>query len=84
MAFTELLEQFNHFLRVEKRYSEHTLVSYTNDLSTFFDYIAKQYDCEQIAEVSPVLIRSFLANQISEGAKTKTLNRRLSAIKSYI
>ena len=38
-----IIQPFLNYLKFEKRYSRHTVISYETDLISFFDYITTQY-----------------------------------------
>lgn len=77
------LESFLTYLKSEKRYSAHTLTSYKKDLSDFFCYLEEQYEVKADKEVTSIYIRSFMAQLIDGGVSKRSVNRKLSAIKSY-
>ena len=54
------IQSFLDYLRFEKRYSQHTLLSYQNDLEQFFAFLT-QYDSLAIEAITATYIRSWLA-----------------------
>lgn len=78
-----VLQPFLNFLKFEKRYSRHTLLSYENDLVSFFDYLAVQYGDLPLKEVSHLYIRSWLASLKDGGMTSKSINRKISTLKSF-
>ena len=79
----ELSYLFLNHLKFEKRYSQHTITSYLNDLEQFFAYL-KQYDSPSIENIKPVFIRSWLAElKGKEKLTAKTINRKVSTLKSF-
>nr|WP_294909011.1 tyrosine-type recombinase/integrase [uncultured Lacibacter sp.] len=74
---------FLEYLKFEKRYSPHTIRSYQDDLSFFFDFLAETFGEVSLKEIKPTFIRSWLARQKEEGASSKTLNRRISSLRSF-
>lgn len=78
-----LIENFLNYLRFEKRYSQHTLVSYQNDLTQFNDFIKQTFDTDNVSEVSHLYIRSWMVSLSEAGITARSINRKLSAIKSY-
>ncbi len=77
------IQPFLDHLRFEKRYSQHTLISYQTDLEQFFAYLSSQFDAPAIPEISPMFIRSWLAEMKEEGMESRSLNRKISALKSF-
>lgn len=77
------IQTFLDHLRFEKRYSQHTLISYQTDLEQFFAYLSSQFDSPSVSEISPMFIRSWLAEMKEEGMESRSLNRKISALKSF-
>ena len=77
------IQPFLDHLRFEKRYSQHTLISYQTDLEQFFAYLSSQFDGPSVSEISPMFIRSWLAEMKEEGMESRSLNRKISALKSF-
>jgi len=74
---------FLESLKFEKRYSPHTIQAYRDDLSQFFDFIEIQYGKLEIAELSSAIVRSWLASLKEEKLKAKSINRKISTLKSF-
>ena len=77
------LDKYIDYLRYEKRYSEHTIVAYKKDLSQFMLFFHSNSEFKLWEEVVNKDIRSWVANFIEEGNSTKTVNRKLSSLKSF-
>ncbi|MEO8111385.1 MAG: tyrosine-type recombinase/integrase [Ginsengibacter sp.] len=77
------IQEFLNYLTFQKRYSPHTIISYQNDLSAFFDFIIVQYNYISLAEISPSIVRSWLASVKENKASSKTINRKISSLKSF-
>lgn len=77
------IQPFLDHLRFEKRYSQHTLISYQTDLEQFFAYLVSQFDGPSVPEITPMFIRSWLAEMKEEGMESRSLNRKISALKSF-
>jgi integrase/recombinase XerC len=74
---------FLNYLKFEKRYSLHTLLAYNEDLELFFNYLLSAFGETPVQDIQPSYIRSWLAVQKEQGLSAKTLNRRISALKSF-
>src|ERR1051325_8867567 len=72
---------FIDYLRFEKRYSQHTIISYQNDLEQFFVFIS-QYDVS-VDGITSSFIRSWLAELKGESISSKSINRKISTLKSF-
>ncbi|MET0636176.1 MAG: tyrosine-type recombinase/integrase [Chitinophagaceae bacterium] len=79
----ETTTSFLDYLKFEKRYSVHTLVSYQGDLRDFFDYLELTYGPTPLAEISYPMIRSWLAGLKESGLSSKTISRKISTLKSF-
>lgn len=76
-------QSFIEYLKFEKRYSQHTIRSYQDDLTFFFDYLIITFGEIAVPDIKSTFIRSWLAKQKEEGASSKTLNRRISTLRSF-
>jgi integrase/recombinase XerC len=76
-------QAFLDYLKFEKRYSQHTLISYEADLVQFFQFLITQYDAPDLTKVTSGFVRSWLAEMKSQKISSKTLNRKISTLKSF-
>lgn len=78
------IRSFFDYLKFEKRYSRHTLISYETDLRSFFDYVSRQFGETPLQEISHVFVRSWLA-ELKEKHKltSKSINRKISSLRSF-
>ena len=77
------VQPFLDYLKYEKRYSVNTLTSYQNDLRDFIDFIDIQYGGAVLKEVSHPMVRSWLAKLKDQGMTGKTINRKISVLKTF-
>ena len=77
------LQEFLDHLRFERRYSPHTLQAYRDDLGQFRQYLDEQYDGCSWAEVAALHIRSWMAQMAESGMHPRSINRKLSCLKSF-
>lgn len=77
------IQSFLDYLRYEKRYSVHTLTSYQADLIDFIDYLHTQFGEVSLNEVNHNFIRSWLAWLKGKGLSSKSINRKISSLKSF-
>lgn len=77
-AITLYLQQ----LKEEKKYASHTLTSYANDLNRFKDYCLQMYEATNISEIDLNIIRSHVAFLKEKGLVVKSINRKISSIRS--
>lgn len=78
-----LIQEFLNHLRFERRYSEHTIIAYQNDLEQFGQFLISQFDGPSLGTVNATFIRSWLAEQKEEKISSRTINRKISSLKSF-
>ena len=77
------IQEFLNYLAFQKRYSKYTIVSYSTDLTAFFDFIFLEYQTTNLAEISTPMVRSWLATLKGEKMASRTINRKISSLKSF-
>lgn len=82
MVLAEIIPEFLRYIRFEKRMSEHTFLAYRNDLSSFQSFLETQFALTDIELVKHTHIRSWLASMKEEDKSERTLQRKISAVKS--
>jgi len=80
---TSHIDPFIDYLKYEKRYSQHTIRAYSDDLGQFFSFVQNNYGDTSITEISASFIRTWLANLKGDDMTGKTLNRKISTLKSF-
>jgi integrase/recombinase XerC len=78
-----LIQSFLDYLKFQKRYSQHTIISYENDLQSFSDFIIATFGETEINQVNASFIRSWLASLKEGGMESKSINRKISSLKSF-
>jgi integrase/recombinase XerC len=78
-----LIQPFIDYLKFEKRCSAHTIRAYQDDLVQFFDYTALQFGVSVLSEITPAVIRSWLASMREEGTGSRSIVRKISTLKSF-
>jgi integrase/recombinase XerC len=78
-----IIQSFTDYLKFEKRYSQHTIVSYQTDLISFFDFVGIQYGETPLDQLSHIYIRTWLAALKDEKMTSRTVNRKISTLKSF-
>ncbi len=76
------LDAFFQYMEVEKRASDHTLKSYQRDIKQLKNYCSNQ-QYQSWDSVQPSDIRNHIANRHRCGISSKSLQRELSAIRSF-
>lgn len=77
------IQSFINYLKFQKRYSQHTVISYQTDLDSFFSFLQQQYGNMELADIKTVYIRSWLAGLKQQGLEAKSINRKISTLKSF-
>jgi integrase/recombinase XerD len=78
----QLLDQYLHYLIIEKGLSKNTIEAYRHGLSRFFGHLRKK-GIQEIRNVGKFDIRAFLLFLKRKGLSTKTLARDLVAIRTF-
>lgn len=79
----EQARSFLDYLTFQKRYSRHTVIAYSNDLAAFFSFLEQQFGATPLTEISPAMVRSWLAGLKEEGMDSRSVNRKISSLKSF-
>lgn len=76
--------KFINYLSSEKRFSTHTINSYSNDINQFFSFLSDDYQIRSnISEVSFQIVRSWIASLLEKGITARSVNRKISTLKTY-
>lgn len=78
-----LLHNFLDYIAHEKKFSKHTALSYQNDLQQFQAYLEREINPADFTLVSYLNIRAWIAELIDSGLTARTVNRKISALKSF-
>jgi len=78
-----LKDKYIDYLRFEKRYSAHTILAYHTDLDDFTKFLNLQYSITDLLLADHNLIRSWLISLIDRKISTRSVNRKLSTLKSF-
>lgn len=78
-----MIEQFLNYLRFERNFSSLTITGYGEDLAAFEAYF-RNLDCHLSWEsVDSDVIRGWLESMMDKGNTATSINRRLSALRSF-
>ena len=81
--FNKQLNSFFDYLTYEKKYSTHTITSYKNDLFQFILFINPSEEEFSISEINYQHIRAWVTNLIKHKIAARSVNRKLSSLKSF-
>lgn len=82
-TYSDHFNKFFEYLKFEKRYSRNTIISYQTDLDQFQDYLFRFYPQTLLEEISTAMIKSWLAELRSMNLEARSINRKISALKSF-
>ncbi|WP_439480451.1 tyrosine-type recombinase/integrase [Chryseobacterium aquaticum] len=76
-------EKFLDYLRLEKRYSPHTITSYRRDLDDFYSFYLKTESSENVLKADKKVIRNFIVELSENKISKRSINRKISALRSF-
>lgn len=76
------LDIFFQYIESEKRYSSHTILAYKTDINHFVAFL-ESYSLTSITEVRHTHIRAWIVSQLNNDITPRSVNRRLSCLKTY-
>jgi integrase/recombinase XerC len=76
-------ESFLNYIALERRFSPHTLTAYRNDLLQFVSFLDQTQCLTSVSEVRHLHIRAWIVAKMQAGQSPRSINRRLSCLKSY-
>lgn len=77
------IQAFLDYLQFERRYSPHTWENYQRDLLQFSQWLTKHSDVKSLNEVTEFSVRQWISQMHREGLKSRSLQRKLSSLRSY-
>ncbi|KHJ38462.1 tyrosine recombinase XerC [Pedobacter glucosidilyticus] len=75
------LERFFNYLQYEKRYSQHTLTAYKNDLLQFENFLT-EFESDFLT-VNHQQIRTWMITLLDDGIEAKSVNRKISTLRAF-
>ncbi len=78
----QLLDQFLHYLIVEKGLSKNTIVAYSHGLGRFLNHL-REKGVQEIRDVGKFHVRGFLLMLRKRNLSTKTIVRNLVAVRTF-
>ena len=77
-----LTQNYLDYLLLVKRYSSHTVKAYRTDLKLFQSYLKDIYTIS-IHKANHAMIRSWLVKELNKGNSARTVNRKITTLKSF-
>lgn len=77
------VQDFLAYLETEKKYSVKTVQAYHHDLEQFFLFLEGSYSSLALKDLQAIHIRSWLASLKEKHLQSRSINRKISTLKSY-
>jgi len=77
-----MIDSFLNYLRFEKRFSPHTIVSYQNDLNQFEIFLKENYE-EHTQSANYGMVRSWIVQLVEKNSDPLSVNRKIASLRSY-
>ena len=78
-----MVETFLRYLQFERRYSVHTLTSYSNDIEQFVEFLKSEFPENSLENVEYHMIRGWIIELVNNKSVPSTVNRKISTLRSY-
>ncbi len=78
----EMGDKYRTYLKLEKRLSENTVISYMRDIRQFAIFILRRVDCPP-TEVTREMIEEYMSHLYESGAEKTSQARSLSGVRSF-
>ena len=75
--------KFFQHIQFEKRYSYHTITAYKKDINQFFLFLKEHYEIIDEKKIDYLIIRSWIVELMENGLSTRSINRKLSSLKTF-
>lgn len=76
-------DSYKDYLLKEKNYSAHTVIAYYNDVSEFENFIADEFQIDDLVGVNYNQIRSWIVKMVDFGISNTSVNRKISSLRSF-
>ena len=77
------VKKFIEYISLEKNYSSHTILAYKTDLNTFSNFCLIDFNQKKIDNIQYNVIRSWIVYLINQGRSNRSINRKLSTLRSF-
>lgn len=77
------IESFAKYLKYERQYSDHTVTSYLKDIDQYAQYLITHLDLTEVLLATHLHVRSWVVYLMNQDYAPKSVNRKLSAIKTF-
>ncbi|GAA0331739.1 tyrosine recombinase XerC [Bacillus carboniphilus] len=77
-----LLIQFQEYMQIEKNFSSHTILHYTKDIESLFEFMAEQ-SISDLRELEYFDARLFVSKLFDQSFKRSSISRKISSLRSF-
>ncbi|HET8572625.1 MAG TPA: tyrosine-type recombinase/integrase [Edaphocola sp.] len=77
------IDNFNLYLRYERRLSPHTVLAYLTDLQQMAAYLETTYGIRDCSAVTAIHLRSWLSELKGRGMGNRSLKRKIAALNTF-
>lgn len=77
------LNSFIDHISHEKKLSKHTVLSYHTDLLQFQEFVQQELADSDLLNINHLIVRSWVAKLLDTGVAARSVNRKLSSLKSF-
>ncbi len=77
------LDSFIEYLIKERNYSSNTIIAYKSDLNLFKEFCLKEFNHKNINTSNYSFIRSWIVSLVESGLSNRSINRKISVLRSY-
>ena len=77
-----IIEDFESYLKHEKRFSRHTVLAYLKDIEQFYESLAIEAEAD-LKNISHRSVRTFVVDLVENGLENTSVNRKLSSVKTF-
>lgn len=78
-----LLKSFIEYISFEKKYSKHTVLAYENDIFEFQKFCLTKFKDNDLSKVNYSQVRSWIVNLVDLEISNRSVNRKISSLKSF-
>ncbi len=83
----DIIKKYLRYLKIERNFSDHTILSYENDISSFMEFCADYYSKEpgniDISEINRLTIRLWLGELSEQNYAKSSIARKVAALRSF-
>ena len=77
------IEDFIHYIQIERGLADNTLEAYRRDLTKYQDYLNEVEKIDDWKSVDHTIVTHFLYHLNDQGAKSTTIARTLSSLRKF-